>query len=385
MKDTSPQAIPFRQHHYTGNEVRYMQEAMNRQHLSGDGGFSEKCQRYFSDHYGFSDSLLTTSGSSALELAALLLDLQPGDEVILPSFTFVATANAFAMRGAALRFADSAPDFPGMDLAHVQQLISPRTKVIVAVHYAGYDQDIVALKAICQQHNLVLIEDAAQALGSVSAEGKPLGSYGDLAIFSFHESKNIHCGEGGLLVINRPEWYRKARIIREKGTNRFEFFEQTVSFYEWQAIGSAYQLSDLQAAFLLAQLEDYQQVVSKRTALWQRYYQNLEPLKIAQAIGIMPAAYQLLGNASIFYVVVNSKGERQWLQQFLNEKGIATAIHYVALHTSVYYRTHYKTLHLPQAERYTDCLLRLPLYPGLTVSQVDFICNGIKEFYEQKA
>ena len=259
----------------TGQELVYIEQSVKNGKISGDGLFTQKCSQFFENRYGFSKVLLTTSCTDALEMAAILINLQPGDEIIAPSYTFVSTVNAFVLRGAHVVFVDSEKETPNLSVDEIEALITPKTKAIVAVHYAGVACDIDRLKEICTKHNLFLIEDAAQAIDSYY-KGKPLGSFGDLAAFSFHETKNIISGEGGLLVINNPEFIARAEIIREKGTNRSAFFRGEVDKYNWVDIGSSFLPSDIIAAFLLAQLESLDNIQKKRKAIWDRYHQGLK-------------------------------------------------------------------------------------------------------------
>src|SRR6266699_1659475 len=269
---------PFNRPYLTGKETEYIREAVVSGKISGDGIFTEKCHRFFKERFGFRKPLLTTSGTDALEMAAILVDIKPGDEVIAPSFGFVSTANAFVLRGATIRFSDSEDSNPNIDIAALESLISPKTKATVVIHYAGVACDMDYLKALAEEHNFFIIEDAAQAIDAYY-KGIPLGSLGHLAAFSFHETKNVTSGEGGMLVVNDDRFAKRAEIVREKGTNRSAFFRGEVDKYGWLDIGSSFLPSDIIAAFLYAQLENLDRIQARRKTLWNLYYQELKPLE----------------------------------------------------------------------------------------------------------
>jgi len=371
--------IPFKQNYYTGKEINYLQEAMQTHHLNGDGVFAKRCESFFKEKYGFSHNFLTSSCTDALEICALLLDLKEGDEIIMPSYTFVSTANAFVLRGATVRFADSLPDHPNIDPNSVESLITPRTKAIVAVHYAGCAADMDRLVHLAKTHHLSLIEDAAQAIHSFH-NNSPLGSFGDLATFSFHDTKNISAGEGGLLVVNNPNLVERAQIIREKGTNRTAFLQGNVQKYEWVDVGSSFVPSELTAAFLCAQLSQIVEITFKRLQLWYDYYHLLQPIASQLNIRLPAQSPSAKHNGNIFYILCQNIGHRNALMKHLKENGIETAFHYLALHQSPYYLRHYAPIHLPHAERYADCLLRLPLYPTLTPTDIQKVVDVLSSF-----
>ena len=358
-----------------------MYEAVYECKLSGNGKFTKRCQQWLEDRYGFRKCLLTSSGTDALEMCAMLCQLQPGDEVIIPSYTFVSTALAFLREGAKVVFADSMSRNPNIDADLLESLITPRTKVIVPVHYAGVACDMDAILAVANKHNLLVVEDAAQAIDSYY-KGRPLGSIGHLAAFSFHETKNITAGgEGGLLVVNDERFVRRAEIIWEKGTNRAEFFRGEVNKYGWVDMGSSFLPSEVNAAFLWAQLENLEAIQEKRKQLWLRYYESLKPLA-EQGLFVLPDVpdYASL-NAHMFYLVLPSLEKRTALIANLRERGIQAVFHYLSLHSSDYYRDKHDGRALPQCDRYADCLVRLPLYYDLTIEQVDEICQAIHTIF----
>ena len=380
--------INFNQPHLTGKEAHYMYEAVYAGKLSGNGKFTKACQAWFEQHYGFRKALLTTSGTDALEMCAMLCDLKPGDEVIVPSYTFVSTALAFLREGAKVVFADSMQRNPNIDAQTLEALITPRTKVIVPVHYAGVACDMDAIMALAEKYNLLVVEDAAQAIDSYykSNNGKssirPLGSIGHLAAFSFHETKNITAGgEGGLLVVNDERFVRRAEILWEKGTNRAEFFRGEVNKYGWVDMGSSFLPSEVNAAFLYAQLENLDVIQAKRKALWNRYYQHLKPLADKGCFTMPDIPEYATNNAHMFYLVLPDLDQRTALIKYLKENGVGAVFHYLSLHSSEYYHSKHDGRSLPQCDRYADCLVRLPLFFDLTIEQVDSICDLLKTYY----
>ena len=357
--------------------------------LSGNGKFTKACQAWFEQHYGFRKALLTTSGTDALEMCAMLCDLKPGDEVIVPSYTFVSTALAFLREGAKVVFADSMQRNPNIDAQTLEALITPHTKVIVPVHYAGVACDMDAIMALAEKYNLLVVEDAAQAIDSYykSNTGKstirPLGSIGHLAAFSFHETKNITAGgEGGLLVVNDERFVRRAEILWEKGTNRAEFFRGEVNKYGWVDMGSSFLPSEVNAAFLYAQLENLDAIQAKRKALWNRYYQHLKPLADKGCFTMPDIPEYATNNAHMFYLVLPDLEQRTALIKYLKENGVGAVFHYLSLHSSEYYHAKHDGRALPQCDRYADCLVRLPLFFDLTIEQVDSICDLLKTYYQ---
>ena len=369
--------IPFNKPHLTGKEAHYMYQAVYNGKLSGNGEFTKRCQQFFEQRYGFHKCLLTTSGTDALEMCAMLCGLQPGDEVIVPSYTFVSTALAFLREGAKVVFADSMKRNPNLDAETLEALITPRTKVIVPVHYAGVACDMDAIMAIANKHNLLVVEDAAQAIDSYYKH-KPLGTIGHLAAFSFHETKNITAGgEGGLLVVNDERFVRRAEIIWEKGTNRAEFFRGAVNKYGWVDMGSSFLPAEINAAFLCAQLENLDDIQQKRKLLWQTYYELLKPLAEKGCFRLPDIPQYATNNAHMFYLVCNSLDERTKLIKYLKDNGVLAVFHYLSLHSSQYYKDKHDGRELPECDRYQDTLVRLPMYYDLTTDEVRQFCQLI--------
>ena len=373
--------IPFNKPHLTGKEAHYMYQAVAEGKLSGNGAFTKKCQQFFEEHYGFKKCLLTTSCTDALEMAAILCDIQPGDEVIVPSYTFVSSALAFVRAGAKIIFADSMKDNPNIDAEKIESLITPRTKVIVPVHYAGVACDMDRIMEIANRHNLIVVEDAAQAIDSYY-KGRPLGSIGHLSAFSFHETKNIIAGEGGMLCINDEHFIRRAEIIWEKGTNRAEFFRGEVNKYGWVDTGSSFLPSEVIAAFLWAQLEHLDEIQARRKHLWELYNTCLLPLtsNLSPKLALPVIPSYATNNAHIFYLVCNNLDQRSALIKHLKDNGVLAVFHYLSLHSSPYYQDKHDGRVLPECDRYADCLVRLPMYYDLKDEEVLEICKLIKEF-----
>ena len=370
--------IPFNLPVVIGNEMKYIQEAITNRKLSGDGPFTKKSTELFEKRYGFKKAFLTTSCTDALEMCSLLCDLQEGDEVILPSYTFVSTANPFVMRGAKLIFCDSSDQNPNIDVDAIEALVTPRTKVIVVVHYAGIACDMDKVNAIAQRHNLLVVEDAAQAIDSFY-KGKPLGSFGHLSAFSFHETKNIISGEGGMTVINDEKYKERAEIIREKGTNRTKFFRGEIDKYGWVDVGSSFLPSELNAAYLLAQLESIDIIQKKRVAIWDAYHARLKSLQGRLKLPFVPDF--ATNNAHMYYIGCGSLKERTELAAYLKQNHIHAVFHYLSLHKSEFYASKYTGAELPNSDMWTDTLLRLPLYYDLTIDQANLICDKIEAFF----
>lgn len=380
--------IPFNMPHLTGKEAHYMYQAVFDGHLSGNGKYTKLCQQYFQERYGFKKCLLTTSGTDALEMCAMLCDLKPGDEVIIPSYTFVSTALAFLREGAKVVFADSMKRNPNLDAEALESLITPRTRVIVPVHYAGVACDMDAIMAVANRHNLLVVEDAAQAIDSyyrspVTGNLSPLGSIGHLAAFSFHETKNITAGgEGGLLVVNDERFIRRAEIIWEKGTNRAEFFRGEVNKYGWVDMGSSFLPAEINAAFLWAQLENLDEIQSKRKQLWDAYYTHLKPLADNGYFKLPDMPEYASNNAHMFYLILPDLEKRTALIQHLKDNGIMAVFHYLSLHSSAYYQGKHDGRELPECDRYADTLVRLPMYFDLEIEDVTRISELIIGHYE---
>jgi dTDP-4-amino-4,6-dideoxygalactose transaminase len=376
--------IPFNKPYLTGKEAHYMYQAVSTGKLSGNGVFTKKCQHFFEDKYGFKKSLLTTSCTDALEMCAMLCDVGPGDEVIVPSYTFVSTGLAFVRQGCHVVFADSMDKNPNIDATKLESLITPKTKVIVPVHYAGIACDMDQIMATAERHDLLVVEDAAQAIGSYY-KGKPLGTIGHLSAFSFHETKNIISGEGGMLGVNDERFARRAEIIWEKGTNRSEFFRGEVNKYGWVDIGSSFLPSEVVSAFLWAQLECMDDIQQKRLKLWEAYRERLNDLAARGWIRLPYIPDYATNNAHMFYIVCRNLEERTQLIQYLKERDILSVFHYLSLHKSDYYTAHNATTpNLPYCDMYSDRLLRLPLFYELSIEQVDMICGCVHKFYEQR-
>ena len=377
------QSIPFNKPYLTGRETDYIRQAVSSGKISGNGDFTKKCHRFFEERYGFKKALLTTSCTDALEMCAMLADIAPGDEVIVPSYTFVSTALAFVRQGAVIRFADSRPDHPGMDEESIERLITPQTKAIVPVHYGGVACDMGRIMDLAREHNLLVIEDAAQAVDS-HYKGRPLGSIGHLSAFSFHETKNINAGEGGLLAINDDRFTQRAEIIWEKGTNRAEFFRGEVNKYGWVDTGSSFLPSEIVAAYLYAQLENLDAIQQKRKEIWNRYYRELAPFADAGRAQLPQIPDYAEHNGHLFYLVCNTPAERDALIARLREKEIMAVFHYLSLHKSPFYGPRYNGPELPHSDRYTDCLVRLPLFVALSGDEQSFIINSVMEFFNEK-
>lgn len=382
--------IFYNKPYITGAEFQYIQDAIKNRHLSGNGPFTHQCQNFFKDTYHFKKCLLTTSCTDALEMCAILLNIQPGDEVIMPSFTFVSTANAFILRGAKIILADSSNNNPNINEAEIEKLITKRTKAIVVVHYAGVACRMDAIMAIANKHNVFVVEDAAQAIDSfyTNSENKKqaLGSIGHLATFSFHESKNIQCGEGGLLVVNDERFNSRAEIIWEKGTNRTAFFRGEVDKYNWVDVGSSFLPSEITAAFLYAQLQGLNNIQRIRKEKWQLYFDGLRKLAEGGKISLPDIPDYTTNNAHLFYIVCKNIVERDDLILFLKHKDVQSMFHYPGLHTSPFYlATGENACKLKNAERFSDCLLRLPLYVELGEEQISIVIRLVYEFYEAKS
>jgi dTDP-4-amino-4,6-dideoxygalactose transaminase len=377
-----PIAIPFNKPHYAGKELSYIRQAINHGKISGDGLFTQKCYQFFLERYGFNKILLTTSCTDALEMSAILAGISPGDEVIMPSFTFPSTANAFVLRGAKIVFADSSRGHPNIDVSKIASLITKKTKAIVPVHYAGVACEMDTIMQLADEHRLYVIEDAAQAMDSYY-KNTPLGKIGHFAAFSFHETKNISSGEGGMLSINKDKYFQRAEIIREKGTNRSAFFRGEVAKYNWVDIGSSFLPSDIIAAVLYAQLEKLETIQRKRLRIWEKYYKSLKPLANAGHFALPTLPSYATNNAHLFYIVCPSYKVRQALIEFLKGNGILAIFHYLPLHRSDFYRKKHEGPSLPYCDYYSRCLLRLPLFCDLPLTSVDYIVNKIIQFFDR--
>lgn len=366
---------------YTGKEMEYIKQAVEAQKICGDGEFTRRCNEWIEERTGTRKCLLTTSCTHATELAALLSDIKEGDEVIMPSYTFVSTADAFVLRGAKAVFVDIRPDTMNIDETKIEVAITERTKAIVPVHYAGVSCEMDTIMDIAKCHNLTVIEDAAQGILS-TYKGKPLGAIGDFGCFSFHETKNYSMGEGGALLIQREEDIEEAEIIREKGTNRSKFFRGQIDKYTWVNFGSSYLPSDMNAAYLYAQLEIADEIFADRMNSWERYRENLTPLMEKGKIELPVVPEGCTHNAHMFYIKAKDLEERTALLSFLKEKDILAVFHYIPLHSAP---AGMKFGRFAGVDVYTtkesERLARLPMYYGLKAEQVDYICDQVKAFY----
>nr|WP_298570087.1 dTDP-4-amino-4,6-dideoxygalactose transaminase [uncultured Mogibacterium sp.] len=368
---------------YVGKETEYMKEAIDSHKICGDGEFTKRCNAWIEEHTGTAKALLTTSGTQALEMAALLSDIQPGDEVILPSYTFVSTANAFVLRGAKLVFVDIRPDTMNIDEKLIEDAITEKTRAIVPVHYAGVGCEMDTIMDIAKRHNLVVVEDAAQGVNAFY-KGRALGSIGDYGCFSFHETKNYSMGEGGAILINRPEQIEDAEIIREKGTDRSRFFRGQVDKYTWVNIGSSFLPSDINAAYLMAQLEMADEINENRLQSWARYNEGLQDLAQEGVIELPYIPEECAHNAHMFYIKTKDMEERKALISYLKERDIAAVFHYVPLHSAPaglrFGRFHGE-------DRYTtkesERLLRLPMYYNLSESDQQKVIDAVHGFYHK--
>jgi len=372
--------IPFNKPYTTKEEIINIAKAIESGKLAGDGSFTIAVQQLMEKRYGFNKSLLTTSCTDALEMSALLANIDSNSEVIIPSYTFVSTANAFALRGAKIVFADSEKLTPNIDAEKIETLVTKNTKAIVVVHYAGVSCDMDPIVAIAKKYNLLLIEDAAQAIDAYYKD-QPLGSIGTFGTFSFHETKNIVAGEGGLLVINDSDFSNRAEVIREKGTNRSQFFRGEVDKYGWEEIGSSFLASDITAAFLYAQLTHIDEIQEKRKKIWSRYYNQLEEIQKIKPNFLPHLPTYASNNAHIFYITCLDLSERTALIAHLLNNGIKSAFHYLSLHSSPYFQSKHDGRILTESDRWSDCLLRLPMFADLKEEEVDYICEKICKFY----
>ena len=370
--------IPFNKPYFSGRELKYLEEVCHSTTMSGNGDFTKKCHTFFEQKYGFKKCLLATSGTDALEMCAMLCNLKPGDEVIVPSYTFVSTALAFLREGAKVVFADSSAENPSMEVEQIEPLINEKTKVIAVVHYAGVACDMDAIMALAEKHNLLVVEDAAHCIDSFY-KGRPLGSIGHLGAFSFHETKNISSGEGGMCVINDEGFVRRAEIIWEKGTNRAEFYRGMVNKYGWVDMGSSFLPSEFNAAYLWAQLEQLDDIQGKRKHIWNRYFEGLNG-KIGDEVKLPYIPEYATNNAHMFYLLCPSLEYRTALMKFLKENDVQTTFHYLPLHSSKYYEDKHDGRELPNCDRYGNTLVRLPLFYELTDWEIDKIVKLIVEF-----
>lgn len=377
------QMKPFNKPYLTGKETEYIHDAVLSGKISGNGKYTKLCQDFFEQKYGFKKALLTTSCTDALEMCAILANISEGDEVIIPSFTFVSTAIAFIRQGANVVFADSYPDNPNIDADKIEALITHKTKAIVPVHYAGVACDMDQIIALAEKYNLLVIEDAAQAIDSYytfkDGRTKALGSIGHMAAFSFHETKNIISGEGGMLAINDERFINRSEIIWEKGTNRAEFFRGEVNKYGWVDTGSSFLPSEVIAAFLWAQIENIQNIQQKRIMLWNAYHEGLKNIGQSKVkLPVIPS--NASNNAHMFYISLTNIEERDRLIGLLKARGYHAVFHYISLHSSDYYRNRHDGRALVNSDRFTNTLLRLPMYYELGLDDIAAVVEVIREF-----
>jgi len=375
--------VPFNIPALTGNEEKYVRDAIRNRKFSGDGPYVKKCESWLESNLGCKRALLTPSGTHALEMAALLCDIEPGDEVIMPSYTFSSTANAFALRGARIVFVDIRPDTMNMDEKLIEAAITPKTKAIVPVHYAGVACEMDAILSIAEKRNLPVVEDAAQAIMS-SYRGKYLGTIGQLGCLSFHETKNIQCGEGGALLINDERFIERAEIIREKGTDRSRFYRGEIDRYTWVDIGSSYLMSELNAAFTFSQLEISEEITENRLKSWDTYYTHLKPLAEKGLIELPAIPSDCINNGHIFYIKSKDIEERTELSNYLLKNGISTFFHYIPLHGAKagrkLCRFHNEDLFTTEESKR---ILRLPIYYKIEIAKIETTVKRIKDFYNR--
>ena len=376
--DLSP--VPFNHPFFSGREFEFIQQAVNNWHLSGDGAFTDKCHGLLESSLGISKSLLTTSCTHALEMAALLLDIKPGDEVIVPSFTFPSTVNAFVLRGARPVFIDIRADTLNLDEKLLERLITPRTRVIVVVHYAGVGCEMDSILEIAERHGIPVVEDNAHGLFG-KYKGKYLGTFGCLATLSFHETKNFTCGEGGALLINGPRYIERAEIIREKGTNRSRFFRGEVDKYTWVDVGSSYLPSDILAAFLYAQLEARQMIQSKRKRIWEYYFEHLKSWARNSGVQVPYVPTYCEQSYYMFYLLLGSFQERQAMIAHLKARQVNSVFHYLPLHLSIMGRRFGGSEGDCQVTaEVSDRVLRLPFYNDLTEADQARVVDAVRDF-----
>ncbi|MDR1622788.1 MAG: dTDP-4-amino-4,6-dideoxygalactose transaminase [Synergistaceae bacterium] len=369
--------IPFNKPFLTGNERIYIEEVLKNGRFSGNNFFSKKCASWLEEHTRCSKAIVVPSGTAALEMMMILANIGPGDEVILPSFTFSSTANAVVLRGAAPVFADIRPDTMNIDEKRIEAAITSRTKAICPVYYAGAACDMEAIESLAKRHGLLVLPDAAQAIGSV-CKGRPLCSYGQMAALSFHETKNLHCGEGGALLINDASFVERGEIVMEKGTDRSKFFRGEIDKYSWVDIGSSFLVNEITAAFLYAQLEQAEKIIERRVELWNCYYRELEPLEKEGKLRRPASVEGCTHNGHIFWILLNDAAARDRAIYALKEKGIGAVFHYVPLHDAPM-GLRFSPRSLPTAAEYSARLLRLPLYAEMTPRETAQIAEALSE------
>jgi dTDP-4-amino-4,6-dideoxygalactose transaminase len=372
--------ILFNRPYITGQEIHHLTQVALSGKLSGNGKYTRMCQDFFQQKFGFPKALLTTSCSDALEMAALLCGVGQGNEVIMPSYTFVSTANAFLLRGAEIRFADTQRDYPNIDPEAIRSLVTARTRVIVVVHYGGVACDMDAIMDIARKNDLMVVEDAAHAVDSYH-NGNPLGGIGHFGAFSFHETKNIICGEGGMIAVNDPGHGQRAEVLWEKGTDRAAFYRGEVDKYGWKDIGSSFLPSEIMAAVLYAQLEKFDEIQARRKNLWRQYAEKLKSLAENGFFNVPAIPDYATVNGNMFFLVTRGLDERDALIAFLKKKGVNAVFHYLPLHSSDFFRDRHDGRPLPNTDRFSNCTIRLPFYNEMTEEEVDYVGDAIGGFY----
>ncbi|MFA6925110.1 MAG: dTDP-4-amino-4,6-dideoxygalactose transaminase [Bacteroidales bacterium] len=375
--------IPFNKPCYLGNEIEYLKKVLQSNKLSGDGEFTMFCNKWFEEKTKCKKAFLTTSCTHALEMSAILTEIKEGDEVIMSSFTFVSTANAFVLRGAKIVFVDINPDTMNLNEDLIKSAITPKTKVIVVMHYAGIACEMDTILSIAGKYNLIVVEDAAHSL-MAKYKDKFLGTIGDIGAFSFHETKNLTCGEGGAIIINDEKYFERSEIIREKGTNRSRFYRGEIDKYTWIDIGSSYLPGEFNAAYLFAQLENAHEITNNRMKSWNYYYENLKQIADNKIIEVPIIPENCIHNAHIFYIKTKNINERKCLMDFLKTKNIISVYHYIPLHSSkagaIYGRFNGEDVYTTKE---SERLLRLPLFYGITSDEISYICENIIDFYKR--
>ncbi len=376
--------IPFNKPYISGNELKYIEDVISSRELAGDGKYTKKCEEFFEQRFGFKKAILTTSCTDALEMAVLLMDIQPGDEVIIPSFTYVSTANVFAMHGARIVFADCKSHFPILDEESIEELITSKTKAIVPVHYSGVSCNMERIMEIALRHNIFVLEDAAMAINchfkSSKNEVHNLGGIGHFSAFSFHDTKNVSSGEGGLLVINDDRFIERAQTIRDKGTNKKSFLNGESDKYEWVDLGSSFSPNEITAAFLYAQLEALDVIQEKRMEIWNEYQFQFNDIQyLGFELPLIPSYSE--SNGHVFFIICDNKNRREKLIQFMRKNGVKLSFHYNSLHKTKYYLKENKLENIPNSEKFSDCLVRFPIYPELKKEDVRYIVSIVREFF----
>lgn len=370
--------IRFSEPYVTGRELEFVEDVLTSGRTSGNGKYTQLCHEFFKQKYGYDKCLLTSSCTDALEMAAILCQIKPGDEVIIPSYTFVSSANPFIMRGAKLVFCDSMEDNPNLSIEDLERRITDKTKAVVWVHYAGSLMNIRSIQKLCKEKSIFLIEDAAQALDTKNPDGYA-GKFGDIACFSFHATKNISCGEGGLLVVNNEELKNRAEIIWEKGTNRAAFYRGEIDKYGWVDVGSSYLPSEITASVLYAQLLSLDEIMSKRMAVWNTYYDKLSDLQ-SELLSDQHIDFGKFHNGHIYYLLAKDITTRDSIIKHLASREINAVFHYQCLHMSRFYLNKNRAERLKNAEKYHNCLLRLPLHSNMTIDDANFVIEQLMDF-----